>query len=119
MGRFGRGEGNDGVGGEDWAVHGGNDGVGWPAGGKVDREDGSQNGRMAGLEPIESCERQSLERRLEACADESIDNEIGFQGGFVPGQILCRGDNVDETVCGAGQFEPGFGSIAGELVGRA
>ena len=65
-------------------------------------------GRVAALDPLERRQRQAFQRRLEAGADNGVDDQIGFERGFVPGQVFGCLDDVDEAVRGTGQFAPGL-----------
>ncbi len=115
MRRLGRGEGDDRIGGKDWSGNRCGGFVGGPAARQVNGEDGS----FAGLEPFERGQRKAFERRLESCADDGVEDEIGVERGIVLGEVFRRLDDVDEAMRGAGEFLPGAGRIAGQLVARA
>ena len=109
--RFGRGEGDDGIGGKNRAGDGCGGFVGRPAGGQID----SENRRVAAAQPFERRQRQAFQRRLEARAQYSVHDEIGVERIIVAFEILRAGDDVDRAVHGAGELAPRHGRVAGEL----
>ena len=121
MRRLGRGKGNDGVGGEDRAgkIRGGF--VGRPARGQVY----GQNRRVgyyllaAGTQPRERGQRQPAHRRLEACSQQRVHDQVGVQRVVVPGQFLLVCDYVHAAVRGMVELAPGHGGIAGDFFWRA
>ena len=133
--RLGRGKGDDRVGGEDRIVYGCGGFVGRPAGGQVNCENrgcenrGGENWGGSGFYPFQRRQRQPFQRRLEAGADDGVQNQVRFESLRVPRQVFGRLDDVDEAAAAfcaafwlvfqALQFAPGLGRVAGEAIGRA
>ena len=92
--RFGRCKSNDRIGGKDRTGHRCAGLIRRPAAGQVNGE----NGSLAALDPFERGQSQAFERRLEAGADNGIEDQVGFERGLVLGQVFRLLDDVDQAV---------------------